>query len=219
MGARLANDGRPRSTLTTEGDGSSAQQPTPRRKIASFCGIRVTEKFSVGQCPAPASPCLFRRTALLFSGAVVGRTNQALEWYSNCLPRAGMAFRFWPHSLLVVALSASLVSACGGSSPTSPSSISITVTGTGVATYTYTADVAPILNSDCVACHNSSQHESGVNLTSYAGVMQVVTPGSDQSTLARVVQPAGPMYGNLTGNRNQKVQIIYDWVVASRATQ
>ena len=41
-----------------------------------------------------------------------------------------------------------------------------------------------------------------------AGVMQVVTAGSDQSRLVRVVRPAGPMYGNLSGNRNQKVQII-----------
>ena len=122
-------------------------------------------------------------------------------------------------SLLVAPLIGTLASACGGSSPTSPSSINITVTGTGVATYTYTADVAPILNSDCVACHNASQHESGVNLTTYAGVTQVVTAGSDSSTLVRVVQPSGPMNGNLSGNRNQKVQIIYDWVVNSHAAQ
>jgi len=70
-----------------------------------------------------------------------------------------------------------------------------------------------------VACHNASRHESGVNLTTYGGVMQVVTPGSDQSPLVRVVQPSGPMYVNLTGNRNQKAQIIYDWVVSSHAAQ
>ena len=145
-----------------------------------------------------------------------GRANR----YSTCSARAGMTPHRLPRkALLVVPVLAALVPACGGSSPTSPSSIDITITGTGVTTYTYTADVAPILNSDCVACHNSSQHESGVNLTTYAGVMQVVTPGSDQSILVRVVQPSGPMYGNLSGNRNQKVQIIYDWVVASRAAQ
>jgi hypothetical protein len=111
------------------------------------------------------------------------------------------------------------VAACGGSSPASPSSISITIAGTGVTTYTYTADVAPILMTDCVACHNASQHEAGVNLATYAGVLQVVTPGSDQSPLVRALQPAGPMYGNLTGNRNQKVQIVYDWVVSSQAAR
>jgi len=122
-------------------------------------------------------------------------------------------------SLVVAPLIGALVSACGGSSPTSPSDVSVTVTGTGVTSYTYTVNVAPILNSDCVSCHNSSRHDSGVNLSTYAGVLQVVTPGSDQSPLVRVVQPAGPMYGNLSGNRNEKVQIIYDWVVSSRAAQ
>jgi len=130
-------------------------------------------------------------------------------------------FRLGRHAFLTlcVPLIATAVSACGGSSPTSPSGVPIEITGTGVTTYTYTADVASILNSDCAACHNASQHESGVNLTTYTGVLQVVTPGSDQSPLVRVVQPAGPMYGNLTGNRNAKVQIIYDWVVSSRAAQ
>jgi hypothetical protein len=121
-------------------------------------------------------------------------------------------------TLLAAPVIAVVVAACGGSSPTAPSSVSVTVTGTGVTSYTYTADVAPILNSDCVSCHNASRHDAGVNLATYAGALQVVTPGSDQSPLVRVVQPAGPMYGNLSGNRNQKVQIIYDWVVSSRAT-
>jgi len=119
-----------------------------------------------------------------------------------------------------VILSAAIAAGCGGStSPTSPSQITITVTGTGVTTYTYTADVAPILNSDCVSCHNSSQHQAGLNLTSYAGVLQAVTPGSEQSPLVLAVQPSGPMYANLSGNRTQRVQIIYDWVVSSHAAQ
>ena len=116
-------------------------------------------------------------------------------------------------------IAAIAATACGSSSPTSPSDVGISVTGTGVTTYTYTADIAPILNSDCVACHNNSLHEENVNLTTYAGVLRTVTPGSDQSLLVRVVQPGALMYSNLTGNRNQKVQVIYDWVVNSRAAQ
>jgi len=109
--------------------------------------------------------------------------------------------------------------ACGSSSPTSPSDIGITLTGTGVTTYTYTADVAPILTRDCVSCHSGSRADAGLNFTSYAGVLRAVTPGSDQSPLVRVIQPAGPMYANLSGDRNQKVQDIYDWVVNSHAAQ
>ena len=112
-----------------------------------------------------------------------------------------------------------LIAAACGSSPSSPSAVAITLTGTGVTTYTYTNDIAPIVNSDCVACHNARQQDGGYDFTTYAGVVRAVTPGSDSSPLVRAVQPSGPMYGNLSGNRNQKVQIIYDWVVNSRAAQ
>ena len=121
-------------------------------------------------------------------------------------------------------LTALLVSAiaCGSSSPTSPSSldsVSISVTGTGVSTYTYTANIAPILTTDCVSCHNATNKQSGVNLSTYAGVMAVVTAGSANSILVKAVQPAGPMYTNLSGSRTTKVQTIYDWVVNSKAAQ
>ncbi len=125
--------------------------------------------------------------------------------------------------LSLVVLSAALVTtiACGGS-PTSPSSldsVQITVTGTGVTTYTYTKDIAPIMAADCVACHNASLKESGVMLSTFAGVMAVVTSGSQNSILIKATQPNGPMYGNLSGNRTTKAQTIYDWVVNSKAAQ
>lgn len=85
-------------------------------------------------------------------------------------------------------------------------------------TYTYTADIRPIMN-DCTPCHNSQQRQSGYDFTSYSGVMQAVTPGSDQSLLVQVTQPQGIMYSAFSGNRTQKAQIIYDWVVNSKAAQ
>lgn len=115
-------------------------------------------------------------------------------------------------------LAAVFTTACGSSS-TSPSQIDVTLVGTGVTTYTYTADVGPILNNDCTSCHNSSRNDGGYNFTTYAGVLRALTPGSDASPLVRAVQPSGPMYVNLSGNRTQKVQLIYDWVVNSKAAQ
>ena len=32
-------------------------------------------------------------------------------------------------------------------------------------------DIMPILQANCVACHNNSLHEDGVNLSSYAAIM------------------------------------------------
>jgi hypothetical protein len=88
-----------------------------------------------------------------------------------------------------------------------------------VTTYTYTADVRPILNADCVRCHNSSRHDAGLDVSTYAGVLRALTPGSDASALVRVTQPDGLMYSNLSGDRSGKAGIIYDWVVRSNAAQ
>jgi hypothetical protein len=112
-----------------------------------------------------------------------------------------------------------LASCGGGGSPTSPSETAISITGSGVTTYTYTANIRPLLTTDCTSCHNSSQHEAGYDFTTYAGVMRAVTPGSDASLLVRVTQPGGLMYANLSGDRGGKAGIIYDWVVHSNAAQ
>lgn len=112
--------------------------------------------------------------------------------------------------------------ACGGggsvSAPTTLGPVPITAPGTGVTTYTYTNDIRPIMN-DCTSCHNSRQRQSGFDFTTYSGVMQAVTPGSDQSLLVQVTQPQGIMYPAFTGDGTQKAKIIYDWVVNSKAAQ
>ena len=133
--------------------------------------------------------------------------------------------RFRLSRLAVVSVFVPLgLAACGGgpggiASPTGPSNVSATVTGSGVSTYTYTNDVRPILNSDCVQCHGPSQRQAGVDLSSYSGVMRVVSAGNAASVLILVTQPGGAMYGQLTGNRTAKAGTIYDWVVNSAAAQ
>ena len=92
-------------------------------------------------------------------------------------------------------------------------------TGLGITTYTYTNDIRPILASDCTPCHGPTQQQAGYNFTTYQGVMRAVIVGSDQSPLVRATGPRGLMYPELSGNRAQKSQILYDWVVNSHAAQ
>ena len=128
---------------------------------------------------------------------------------------------FKPGLLVLTALLVSAI-ACSGSSPTAPanlSSVAITVMGTGVTTYTYTRDIAPILSVDCVPCHSGGSPPVGLNFSSFSGVLAAVTVGSQDSLLVKAVQPAGTMYAALSGNRTAKVQMIYDWVVNSKAAQ
>ncbi len=118
------------------------------------------------------------------------------------------------------AFAIALTSACGGTaSPTSPSTVPTGSVGLGITTYTFTNDVKSIVNSDCISCHGSSRQEAGYNFTTYQGVMRAVIAGSDQSPLVRATGPRGAMYAELNGNRAQKSQILYDWVVNSHAAE
>ena len=124
-----------------------------------------------------------------------------------------------------------LFAACGGSadSPTSPSTVTTpdttttsggSTTSTGTSTpLAYVNDVKPILDADCVICHNAQLHEQNVNLSTYAGVMRVVQAGSANSLLVRVTRSNGIMYPNLTGNRAAKSELIRSWVVDGRAAE
>jgi hypothetical protein len=121
---------------------------------------------------------------------------------------------------LATAWLAIAIACSGGSgSVTSPSATPVTVTGSGATTITYAKDIQPILASDCVSCHGGSRPEAGINLTTYAGVMSVVTVGSTNSLLIRVTQPGGLMSSMLSGNRTAKAQTIYDWIMTSNAAQ
>jgi hypothetical protein len=94
--------------------------------------------------------------------------------------------------------------------------VAVTITGTGATTFTY-ATVQPIFASDCVSCHGPSQKQAGVDLSSFSGVSKVLSAGNKQSTVVLVTQPGGLMYSMLSGNRDQKAGMIYDWVVNSGA--
>ena len=101
---------------------------------------------------------------------------------------------------------------------TTTSSGTTTSTGTST-TLAYVNDIKPILDSDCVVCHNSRLHENNVDLSTYAGVMRVVQAGSTNSLLIQVTQSNGIMFPNLTGDRAAKSALIRSWVVDSRAAE
>lgn len=130
----------------------------------------------------------------------------------------------WPARIILAAagvLGVTLV-ACGGGGNrlTGPSSTSISVPDPSNATsITYTADIQPILQSDCTACHNSSSRSGGYDFTSYSGVMQAVIPGNASSPLVVATQPGGLMYSMLRTSAPEKSATIRRWVVDFNAVQ
>jgi cytochrome c5 len=68
-----------------------------------------------------------------------------------------------------------------------------TSAASAASTLTYSADVQPILASDCLTCHGPSRSTSGVDLSSDTAVMRTVMPGSANSLLVVVTRPGGLM--------------------------
>jgi ABC-type transport system substrate-binding protein len=112
-----------------------------------------------------------------------------------------------------------LAAGCGGgssSSPAAPSTTSSSTSTPAVSTgaYAWTQDVTPILTSDCTRCHSGAKPSAGVDLSTYAGTMRVVSAGNANSTLVLVTRSNGLMYGYLSGDRASKAELIRQWVVS-----
>jgi hypothetical protein len=122
-------------------------------------------------------------------------------------------------AIVLAAVTAAASACAGGSSSSTTAPTAVTITGTGSTTVTYVKDIQPILASDCVSCHSGAQPPAGVNLSTYAGVLSVVTIGSTSSKLIQVTQPGGLMYSMLSGDRTTKARTIYDWIMTSSAAQ
>ena len=132
---------------------------------------------------------------------------------------AGINVRPLMFSIATVLLAA-VGASCGGS-PTAADSVTTpgpTQDPAAATSLTFSADVQPLLNSDCVPCHGGSSTNGGVNLSSYASVMRTVTPGSASSVLV-TVSPGGLMYAQWRGSAAAKAETVRRWVVDFKAAQ
>ena len=117
------------------------------------------------------------------------------------------------------------IAACGGGQiiPTGPTQTNSTGASipdpTTATSLTYTSNIAPLLQSDCVMCHNSSTRGGGYDLSSYAAVMRAVTPGNANSVLVRATQPGGLMYSMMGSSAPNGAATIRRWVVDFNAAQ
>ena len=121
----------------------------------------------------------------------------------------------------------------GGSSPTQPSSASSTTTtttttttgstgggtSTTTATVSYVQDIRPIFVADCTRCHAGSRPDAGLDLSTYAGTMRVVTAGNANSALIRFTQSGSAMYQYFSGDRAAKANLVRTWVVSNNAAE
>ena len=75
-----------------------------------------------------------------------------------------------------------------------------TVTCTSSTTISYAQEIAPLMNSSCVSCHNSSVRNGGIDLSSYSKVSQNAT-----SSLSAIQNGSMPPSGKLSDASIQKL--------------
>ncbi len=79
---------------------------------------------------------------------------------------------------------------------------------------TYAANIAPLLNSQCVMCHNSTTLAGGMDLTTYAGLMKggkdgpVVVPGDSANSLLIKIQSAKHFMNLLP----EQMDLVKQWI-------
>ncbi|HYK45323.1 MAG TPA: c-type cytochrome domain-containing protein [Parafilimonas sp.] len=83
--------------------------------------------------------------------------------------------------------------------------------GCDTSLYTYSAAVRPILDLNCVGCHNNSLQNAGVNLTTYTGVHAVALDGRLSGVINwSVGYPQMPFGGEKLSNCN--ITQIMKWI-------
>ena len=123
------------------------------------------------------------------------------------------------HLLLLIAISALVLAACGGSTtPAAPNSNSAQLPkGANVS---FTKDVMPLLQSRCFNCHGGQQTSKGLNLTSYDSLMAgsqngpVLTAGDAANSLIVQLVTAGKMPKRGPQLTPSEVQLLADWINA-----
>lgn len=79
---------------------------------------------------------------------------------------------------------------------------------------TYDANIKPILDDNCIGCHNATTPVAGYNLTTYAGVSGNGTDGTPNAIAGNasslLITKIQSGHGSLSQNQ---IDLIYQWVV------
>jgi hypothetical protein len=91
-------------------------------------------------------------------------------------------------------------------------------TAVGVQRLAYVPDIKPILDSDCLRCHNSfGDQAADYSVSTLAAVTNRQTPGDARSPIVVDCSPGGSMYRYLSGDATTKATMIFRWMVVDYA--
>jgi uncharacterized membrane protein len=130
-----------------------------------------------------------------------------------------MINRTQKYLLVLIAVSALALAACGGSAAPNVSNANSTQSPKG-ANVSFVKDINPLLQSRCVSCHGGQQAPRGLNLQSYDSLMAgsqngpVLIAGDAANSLIVQLVTAGKMPKRGPQLTPAEVQMLSDWINA-----
>jgi len=89
----------------------------------------------------------------------------------------------------------------------------------GVQSLGYEPDIKPILDRDCLSCHNRREARGDYSVATYAEVLSDQAPGDAASSLVVTGSPGGSMYQYYSGDAVTKSTMVFRWLVYYNAQQ
>ncbi len=118
-----------------------------------------------------------------------------------------------------------IVVACGdGPTPLAPTPIAVsqgsnpTLPGGGTVVG-YVQDIKPLLDADCIRCHNARTRTGRVDVSSYSATSQTLRPGDANSPLIQVTGQGGSMFREWRGSGVEKADLVRRWIVEFQARE
>lgn len=78
----------------------------------------------------------------------------------------------------------------------------------------YKSIYANIIQVNCLGCHSAANPMAGINLSTYAGLMNIVQAGNTAASSFYTSTQAGTMPKNKAPLNNTQLTVIRDWIVA-----
>ena len=119
----------------------------------------------------------------------------------------------------VLAAGSLIVSACVSGNPaldTGDPGFPFGPSNAPVGPLSYIQDLKPILDADCLSCHNSRDARGNYSVSTYADVLSGQRPGDAKSSLVVDCSPGGSMYGYFStfrGDAATKATEVFRWMV------
>jgi hypothetical protein len=132
------------------------------------------------------------------------------------------AYRFLLAAFAGLFLVSAMMSGCIQGQPASDTSdpgFPFGPTPTATGPLAYVQDIKPMLDRDCLQCHNSRDARGNYSVSTYAETISGQRPGDASSPVVVDCSPGGSMYRYFLGNPAVDATMVFRWMVVYNAAE